>query len=194
MVTPATTVGILGYQGCIEPHEKLLASLGVPTLRVKTPQDLALVDRLIIPGGESTTMLRFIQRYGMENPLKDFSRSKPVWGICAGAILVAREVENPKQFSLNLMDIKAYRNFYGPQTESFTTALSPSNLTKPIEAHFIRAPLLKKLPATAGRPETEQLATSNGEGVFFAQGKCWACSFHAELGSDPSLHQKFLSL
>lgn len=194
MVTPATTVGILGYQGCIEPHEKLLASLGVPTLRVKTPQDLALIDRLIIPGGESTTMLRFIEKYGIEAPLQEFAKTKPVWGICAGAILVAREVENPKQRALNLMDIKAHRNFYGPQTESFTTSLHPSNLTKPVKAHFIRAPLLQKLPATAGRPEVESLATNNGEEVFFAQGRCWACSFHVELGNDSSLHQKFLGV
>jgi 5'-phosphate synthase pdxT subunit len=139
-------------------------------------------------------MLRFIQKYGMVQPLQEFSTRKPVWGICAGAILVAREVENPKQSSLNLMDIKAHRNFYGPQTESFTTPLNPFNFSQPIEAHFIRAPLLQKLPATAGRPEVEQLATSNGEGVFFVQGRCWACSFHAELGSDPALHQKFLTL
>lgn len=187
-------VGILGYQGCIEPHEKLLASLGVKTLRVKTPHDLSLVDRLIIPGGESTTMLRFIQKHEMEEPLKEFGRSNPVWGICAGAILVSREVENPKQESLNLIDLKAYRNYYGPQTESFTTPLTIPHLANPIESHFIRAPLLKKLPASAGRPEVQELASNNGEGVFFSQGRCWACSFHVELGNDPSLHRSFLAL
>ncbi len=194
MVSSAQTVGILGYQGCIEPHEEMFGSLGIHTLRVRTPHDLALVARLIIPGGESTTMLRFIRKHDMETPLQTFATTKPVWGICAGAILIAREVENPRQFSLNLIDIKAYRNFYGPQTASFTTSLNSSNLTNPIEAHFIRAPLLEKLPASAGRPEVVQLAAINETGVFYAQGRCWACSFHAELGDDPSLHEKFLSL
>jgi 5'-phosphate synthase pdxT subunit len=194
MVTPAHVVGILGYQGCIEPHEKLFASLGVKTLRVKTPEDLSVIDRLIIPGGESTTMLRFIQKHAMEEPLREFGKSNPVWGICAGAILVAREVENPKQPALNLIDIKAYRNFYGPQTESFTAPITISNLSKPIESHFIRAPLLRKLPATEGRPEVQELATQHGEGVFFSQGRCWACSFHVELGDDASLHRKFLTV
>lgn len=107
---------------------------------------------------------------------------------------MAREVENPAQASLNLMDIKAYRNYYGPQTESFSAPLTISILTKPIESHFIRAPLLEKLPASAKRSEVQQIASRNGEGVFFSQGRHWACSFHTELGSDTSLHQKFLEL
>jgi 5'-phosphate synthase pdxT subunit len=139
-------------------------------------------------------MLRFIDRNDIAQPLKLFSDSKPVWGICAGAILMARQVENPQQASLNLMDIKAYRNYYGSQTDSFSTPLTVSILPKPLEAHFIRAPLLEKLPASENRAEVQQLASRNGEGIFFSQGRHWACSFHVELGSDTSLHRRFLEL
>jgi 5'-phosphate synthase pdxT subunit len=195
--TPA--VGILSYQGCIAPHEELLAAIGVSVVRVRTEEDLQRVDRLIMPGGESTTMLRFIQRYNMAQPLQKFAQSHPVWGICAGSILAAREVCNPNQFSLNLIDIKAYRNFYGPQTASFTATLnvsepSPSNRTHALEAHFIRAPKLEPLPASTGRPPVQVVARHGDDGVFFMQGRIWASSFHVELGRDPKLHQIFCGI
>lgn len=136
----APRVGILGFQGCIEPHEEILATLGASTLRVTSPHDLTQIDRLILPGGESTTMLRFIKRFEMVPALQEFARHHPVWGICAGAILAARQVHNPSQSSLDLIDISAHRNFYGGQLDSFTTELQISCQEAPIRAHFIRAP------------------------------------------------------
>jgi 5'-phosphate synthase pdxT subunit len=189
-----TRVGILGFQGCIEPHEKMLHSLGVETVRVRTKEELASVDRLIIPGGESTTMLRFLKLYDLAPALKHFGRSKPIWGICAGSILLAREVHNPSQDSLQLINISAHRNFYGSQLDSFTTEIEVPGLNKPIAAQFIRAPLLNPLPASPDHPQANVLARLNDQPIFFAQGKVWACSFHVELGDDPSLHELFLQL
>lgn len=190
------TVGILGYQGCIEPHEAIFRRLGVDTGRVRTPADLKLVDRLILPGGESTTMLRFIKLHNMVEPLQQFARHHRVWGICAGAILAASEVTHPEQESLKLIDIVAHRNFYGSQLESFTTKLEIDICRTPVEAQFIRAPLLAPLAA----PDTTSARTAQplhvhaqhlGQPVFFSQGSVWACSFHVELGSDLTLHQAF---
>lgn len=191
----APRVGILGYQGCIEPHEAMLTKLSVPFERVRVPEDLARVDRLIIPGGESTTMLRFLSRMGMQAPLREFAEGHPVWGVCAGAILMARQVLNPEQPSLDLIDIRAYRNFYGSQTDSFTEKLKVS-LDEPysVEAHFIRAPLLEPLDPTAGRGPVEVCARRGEQVVFLRQGRIWACSFHVELGSDIALHSAFSKL
>ncbi len=189
----AQTVGILGYQGCIEPHEAIFTKLGVPFLRVRTVEELSQVDRLILPGGESTTMLKFLKLNAMIPAIRDFAKTKPVWGICAGAILAATEVVNPDQDSLKIIDIAAHRNFYGSQVESFSTSLRVQLLPKPIEAHFIRAPLLSK--PSSGSPSREGLTVQSyleEQPVFFTQGKVWACSFHVELGADTALHELFL--
>jgi 5'-phosphate synthase pdxT subunit len=189
-----STVGILGYQGCIEPHEELLSKIDVPHVRVLSPEDLSRVDRLILPGGESTTILKFIKAHGMMSPLREFAKSHPMWGICAGSILLANEVSNPDQDSLKVIDIAAHRNFYGPQTESFTTPIEVDFLRAPIEVHFIRAPLLAPTSTKTGTKSLKVHATFRGEPVFFSQGNIWACSFHAELGQDTSLHEAFLKL
>ena len=190
----AARVGILGFQGCIEPHEKMLRALGAEPVRVRTKEDLASVERLILPGGESTTMLRFLKLYDLIPAIQEFAKTKPVWGICAGAILLAKTVHNPEQQSLDLINISAHRNFYGSQLESFTIPLSIAGLANPITAQFIRAPLLNSLPPATGQGTAEVLATLDQQPVFFAQGKTWACSFHVELGDDPSLHELFLRL
>lgn len=188
-------VGILGYQGCIEPHEVLLRQINIPSIRVTKPEHLAQVDRLIIPGGESTTMLKFLQLHSMVSPILEFARKHPVWGICAGAILVASEVASPTQESLKLIEIAAHRNFYGSQLDSFTTTLAVDILDKPIQAHFIRAPLLSKLSKTSSsNPPVLIHSYHKDQPVFFSQGRIWACSFHVELGRDPLLHQKFVEL
>jgi 5'-phosphate synthase pdxT subunit len=187
-------VGILGFQGCIEPHERILHALGAETVRIRTKEDLASVDRLILPGGESSTMLRFLKLYDLIPAIQTFSKNNPVWGICAGAILVARTVQNPSQQSLGLLNISAHRNFYGSQIDSFTTPLSIKGLTKPITAQFIRAPLLDALPPSEQFGSAEVLATLGDHPVFLAQGKVWACSFHVELGDDTTLHELFLRL
>lgn len=190
----SATVGILGFQGCIEPHEAMLSKLGASHLRVRCPEDLLLVSRLILPGGESTTMLRFISRCGMKPALQSFAQRHPVWGICAGAILMAREVSNPAQDSLALMDIAAHRNFYGCQLDSFTAALDVRGIPSPVEAQFIRAPLLSPLAPTAGRPAPSVESSLGSQPVLVSQGHLWACSFHVELGSSSALHKRFLSL
>ena len=187
-------VGILGYQGCIEPHEAIFRQLGIPSLRVRTPEDLARIDRLILPGGESTTMLRFIKRLDMKPALQRFADSHPVWGICAGSILAARCVLNPSQESLDLMDLEAHRNFYGSQLDSFAAALAIQGLPEPVEAHFIRAPLLKPLAPTSGRPTPIVESSLGGQPVFISQGHRWACSFHVELGQGSALHERFVKL
>jgi len=182
-------VGILGFQGCIEPHEKIFRSLGVDTLRVRTPDDLATIERLILPGGESTTMLRFIEDQKLRTPLKEFAKSRPVWGICAGAILAAHDVRSPEQDSLGIINITAYRNFYGSQLASFSTPLRVHGLAAPITAHFIRAPRLSSAEALS---TPTVLAYHERMPVFFEQANVWACSFHVELGEDTSLHELFL--
>jgi 5'-phosphate synthase pdxT subunit len=189
-----TRVGILGFQGCIEPHEIMLGKLGVATLRVRTKEDLSSVDRLILPGGESSTMLRFLKLYDLMGALKEFGRTKPTWGICAGSILLAQEVHNPEQDSLQLINISAHRNFYGSQLDSFTTQVAIAGLNRTVTAQFIRAPLLNPLLASTTQGEAQVLARLDAHPVFFAQNKIWATSFHVELGEDTSLHELFLKL
>jgi 5'-phosphate synthase pdxT subunit len=169
----------------------MLSRLGVESIRVKTTEDLSRVDRMILPGGESTTMLRFMKMYGLAPALKEFAATKPIWGICAGAILAAYSVSNPEQESLRLLNISAHRNFYGSQLDSFSTSLQVQGLEQPITAQFIRAPLLS--PADGLAP-AEVLAYNNNQPVFFAQKRVWASSFHVELGDDPRLHELFLKL
>lgn len=191
----ATSVGILGYQGCIEPHEKIFRALKVECIRVKVPADLKKIDRLILPGGESTTMLRFMKLYDMFSAVKDFSHSHPVWGICAGSILLAKEVTNPSQESLNLIDIKAHRNFYGSQLDSFNAEINIDLCDKPITAQFIRAPLLTPTSSDGVSENVLKIhAYYREQPVFFSQGSIWACSFHVELGSDLELHRAFLGV
>ena len=182
-------VGILGYQGCIEPHERLFQTLGAETCRVRTWEELATVDRLVLPGGESSAMLRFITMHGLAQPLQEFAKIKPVWGICAGAILLAHDVHHPQQDSLKLINISAHRNFYGSQLNSFSSSLTIKGLADPITAKFIRAPLLS--PAQ-GLTAPNVLACLDNQPVVFAQDTIWACSFHVELGDDTALHELFL--
>jgi len=192
-------VGILGYQGCIEPHEAICAKLGVSTRRVRSAEELTEVERLIIPGGESTTMLRFIEQTGTASAIQEFAKTRPVWGICAGAILSAQSVSNPTQRSLNLIDITAYRNFYGTQQGSFMGEIEVSETySSPtatrLLASFIRAPQLNPGPHTPGRSPLTVAARLAEQPVFFTQGHVWACSFHVELGSDTTLHEHFLAI
>lgn len=137
-------------------------------------------------------MLRFLKLYDLISPIQEFAKTHPVWGICAGAILAAKEVHHPSQESLNLIEISAYRNFYGSQLDSFTVPLSVSGLNKPIVAQFIRAPLLKELSHSPHSEPVRIMAKLEHQPVFLAQGKTWASSFHVELGEDPSFHELFL--
>jgi 5'-phosphate synthase pdxT subunit len=163
--------------------------LGAETRKVRRPDDLTMVDRLVLPGGESTTMLALLDKSGLGPALLDFGRAHPVWGICAGAILIAREVEHPRQRSLGLIDIIAHRNHYGPQTESFTAEVTIDLFPGPMKVDFIRAPLLKPLSNSV-----TVHARHDGVAVLMRQGRVMASSFHAELGEDTRLHRHFLDL
>jgi 5'-phosphate synthase pdxT subunit len=181
------TVGILAVQGCIAPHEEKLHELGVTSKRVLDANDLNLVDGLILPGGESTTMLKLLDSRDMWNSLKKFCASKPSWGVCAGAILLATTVQNPRQKSLGAIEICAQRNAYGSQRESFkgSVCLVPSMYK--LTADFIRAPALEALSERA-----ETLAIWEGNAVAFRQNLCMVTAFHTELGNDSFMHQLFL--
>lgn len=187
---PNSGIGVLALQGCVDPHLERLRSLGINTLKVTTKHDLVNLDGIILPGGESTTMLRLLRRDGMFEALKEFANQKPTWGICAGAILLAQTVVSPEQESLDVMEIKATRNYYGSQIESFNTELTIPKISQtPISADFIRAPLLTPL---SDRVET--IATHNDQSVMLKQENLLACAFHVELHSELLLHKYFADM
>ena len=182
-------VGILALQGAIEPHIKMLEGLGTTCLKITTPQQLENIERLLMPGGESSTMLKLLDKTGLSKAITEFSKTRTVWGICAGAILIAKEVLHPKQNSLGLINIRAHRNHYGSQLESFKTKLNISSLGIEIEADFIRAPLLEPLDKSV-----QVLATHNQTAVLLKKDNIIASSFHTELGTNNKLHQWFLNV
>ncbi len=185
------TIGVLAIQGDFDAHRRRLEQLGAQTLLVKKPEQLDTVDALVIPGGESTTFLKFLERGGFLEKLRDFVRAKPAFGTCAGAILLAREVENPPQASLGALDVSIRRNAYGRQRESSIrfgkTKLGPGD--EPLEMVFIRAPRLERLGAGV-----EVLATDGDDPVLVRQGRIMASTFHPELSEDTRVHAAFLKL
>jgi 5'-phosphate synthase pdxT subunit len=179
-------IGVLALQGDFDAHRKRLEELGAEVLLVKRPGQLDDIDGLIIPGGESSTFLKLLGEAGFAK-LKDFVRLKPTFGTCAGAILLAKEVENPHQTGLGALDIRIRRNAYGRQLESSIRAGLFGG--SPIEMVFIRAPKIERLG-----PLVEVLATEGKDPVVVRQGKTMAATFHPELSDDPRVHQAFLSL
>jgi pyridoxal 5'-phosphate synthase pdxT subunit len=180
-VTPAPLVGVLALQGGFAAHARVLRSLGTEVREVRTPRDLEGLDGLVMPGGESTTMTLGIEREGLAEPLRAFS--KPIFGTCAGLIMLDRE-------HLGLMDIVAERNAFGRQLHSFEEDLSFPDLIPPgppVRAVFIRAPWV----ASHGG-EVDVLASVDGHPVAVQQGRLLAISFHPELGDDDRLHRAFL--
>ena len=184
-----TSVGVLALQGCVEPHMQRLRSLGCEVVYVREANDFTSIERLILPGGESTTMLRLIDRNNLKQSLNEFAKSKPIWGVCAGAILMAAEVRHPEQRSLGFMNIRAKRNHYGSQVESFSAQIEIAVLGCSPEVDFIRAPRLQPLS-----PKVEVLARHRSEAVLLRQDRHLASSFHIELRPDNSLHEFFLSI
>ena len=189
------TLGILALQGAYEAHAKILASLDVSTRLIRTPDQLFTpegtpsVDGLIIPGGESTTMLKFLERNGFLESLSSLVRTLPTFGTCAGAILLANDVQNPPQISLAALDITIERNAYGRQIDS-SILTAPTELgPDPLEMVFIRAPKIERVG-----PEVEVLATEGGVPVAVRQGRVMAATFHPELSDDTRVHQSFLDL
>ena len=183
------TVGILALQGAYEAHAKTLLSLGITTKLIRTPDELAHLDGLIIPGGESTTMLKFLERNDFFATLQTFVQTTPTFGTCAGAILLAKDVQHPAQTSLAALDITVERNAYGRQIDS-TILTAPTKLPgAPLEMVFIRAPRI-----TRTGPHVETLATRDGFPVLVREGHLLAATFHPELGHDLRVHQLFLDL
>ena len=179
-------IGVLALQGDFDAHRKRLEELGAEVVLVKNPQQLDEIDGLVIPGGESGTFLKLLGSAGFEK-LKQFVRVKPTFGTCAGAILLAREVENPKQAGLGALDIDIRRNAYGRQIDSSIRQGLLGN--DPIEMVFIRAPKIERVG-----PAVEVLATEGNDPVVVRQGNVMAATFHPELSEDSRVHKAFLDL
>jgi len=188
-VTASTTIGVLALQGAYDAHVRTLTALGATPRLVRLPPDLNGLDGLILPGGESTTMLRFLDRNGFFEILRTYVKSTPTFGTCAGAILLATHVEAPAQRSLAALDITVERNAYGRQIDSSILTAPTSLPGPPLEMVFIRAPRI-----TRTGPAVETLATRDGFATLVRSGHILAATFHPELSTDPRVHQLFLTL
>ena len=182
-------VGILAVQGDFAMHAAMLDRIGVPWKLVKHVEDFAGIDALILPGGETTTMLKFLTERKIADAIKGFANeNKPVFGTCAGAILMAKEVLNPEQERLGLMDISVERNAYGRQMDSSVQqAECPEVSDELIEMVFIRAPIIRRVGEGV-----KVLGRSQGLPVLVEQGKLLAATFHPELTADETIHRYFL--
>jgi len=180
------TIGVLALQGDFDAHRKRLEELGAKVVLVKRPEQLDEIDGLVIPGGESSTLLKLLGKPGFDK-LKQFVHSKPTFGTCAGAILLADEVENPKQASLGALDITIRRNAYGRQVDS--SIREGEFLNDPIEMVFIRAPKIERVG-----DHVEVVAKEGNDPVMVRQNKTLAATFHPELSDDHRVHEFFLDL
>jgi 5'-phosphate synthase pdxT subunit len=179
-------IGVLALQGDFDAHRRRLEELGAEVVLVKNPDQLDEIDGLVIPGGESSTFLRLLGEAGFAK-LKQFVHAKPTFGTCAGAILLASEVENPKQSGLGAIDIGIRRNAYGRQLDS---SIREGKLAdSPIEMVFIRAPKIERVGKGV-----EVIATEGNDAVAVRQEKVMATTFHPELSDDPRVHRAFLDL
>ena len=183
------TVGVLALQGAFAKHQEALEVLGVATLQVRKPEDLLLCDGLIIPGGESTTILTQMKFIELINPVLEFAKTKPIFGTCAGLILMSKEVLNFSQEPFGILDVVVERNAYGRQIASFSTEIDIPSLMNKCGAFFIRAPRIVRCG-----PNVQILATYEDEPVLVQQGHHLGATFHAELTSDTLLHEYFLSI
>jgi pyridoxal 5'-phosphate synthase pdxT subunit len=181
-------IGVLALQGDFDAHRRRLEELGAEVVLVKKPEQLNEIDGLVIPGGESGTFLKLLGEDGFAK-LKDFVRAKPTFGTCAGCILLATDVENPKQVGLGALDITVRRNAYGRQIDSSIREGQFLNDNEPIEMVFIRAPRIERLGKGV-----EVIATEGKDPVLVRKGKTLAATFHPELSDDRRIHQYFLDL
>ena len=184
-------IGVLALQGDFDAHRKRLERLGAEVVLVKKPEQLDGIDGLVIPGGESGTFLKLLGEAGFEK-LKQFVTAKPTFGTCAGAILLASEVENPKQAGLGAIDIGIRRNAYGRQVDSSIREgqlLQEKLGTSSLEMVFIRAPRIERVG-----PGVVVMATEGSDPVAVRQGKVMAATFHPELSNDTRVHQAFLDM
>jgi 5'-phosphate synthase pdxT subunit len=184
-------IGVLALQGDFDAHRRRLQELGAEVVLVKKPEQLDNLDGLVIPGGESGTFLKLLGDTGFEK-LKQFVRLKPTFGTCAGAILLAAEVENPKQSGLGALNIRIRRNAYGRQLDSSIRQgrfLQQNRGDAPLEMVFIRAPKIEHIG-----PGVEVIATEGTDPVAVRQGRAMAATFHPELSDDTRIHRAFLEL
>ncbi len=182
-------IGILALQGAFLEHEKALEKCGADSVQVRTPQEITRIDGLIIPGGESTTIGRLIQEFKLEETLLEKAREgMPMWGTCAGMILLAREIADSDQFRLGLMDMRVKRNAFGRQVDSFESDLQVEGVGN-TRGVFIRAPFAEKVWG-----EARVLAEYQGKAVAVQQGPLLTTAFHPELTEELDIHQYFLSL
>ncbi len=191
-------IGVLALQGAFREHRQMLERMGVSTREVRKPDELAGLDGLIIPGGESTTIGKIAEAYGLIEPVRELGQAGlPIWGTCAGMILVARDI-GPEQPYIPLIDIKVRRNAFGRQVDSFETDLDVPALpadgrrdaSAPFHAIFIRAPLIE----STGMGVEPLAELDDGTIVAAQQGNLLVTSFHPELTGDPRFHELFLSL
>lgn len=180
------TVGVLALQGDYHAHVRAIQRAGGKAIEVRTRADLDASDGLVIPGGESTTMLKLIDYEDMYEPLRKFGLKKPIFGTCAGAILIAKEVSHPEQRSFDLMDIGIERNAYGRQIDSRIGQLESEEFGN-LEAIFIRAPIIRRVGKGV-----HVIASYQGDPVFVEEGMHMAATFHPELTGDTSIHGRFL--
>ena len=187
MAHAGTRVGVLALQGDFEAHSRAIERAGAQPVEVRTSAELDSVDGLIIPGGESTTMLKLINLEGLFEPLRSYGLSRPIFGTCAGAILLATGVTNPAQASLGLIDMDVERNAYGRQVDSQIGRLKLAGDGAEMEVVFIRAPIIRRM----GK-HTRVLAEYHGDPVLVEQGRHMAATFHPELTRDSTIHRMFV--
>ncbi len=184
-------VGVLALQGDFQAHQRALARAGAEAVEVRSSSDLEGIEGLVIPGGESSTMMKLLAEEKLLEPLRQFGRERPIFGTCAGAILLASHIVNPPQASLGLMDMDVERNAYGRQLDSRITHLQPEGVEGgtegDLEAVFIRAPIIRRV----GR-DAKVLARYQGDPVLVEQGRHLAATFHPELTDDSRVHLMFL--
>ena len=186
-------VGVLALQGDFQAHERALVRAGAEPVEVRSAADLESVEGLVIPGGESSTMMKLLEEEKLLDPLREFGRQRPIFGTCAGAILLASQVAKPPQPSLGLMDIEVERNAYGRQLDSRIARLQlipgsqPEGSEGELEAVFIRAPIIRRVGKDA-----KVLASYQGDPVLVEQGRHLAATFHPELTDDSRVHLMFL--
>jgi pyridoxal 5'-phosphate synthase pdxT subunit len=182
-------IGVLAIQGDFDAHASALRDAGAEAVLIRKPEELATIDGLIIPGGESTTFLKFLARDGFLSALQDFVQKKPTFGTCAGCILLAKEVLNPAQESLAVLDATVERNAYGRQNDSAILEAQTRLEGGPLEMIYIRAPRIVRTDA-----DVEVLAERDGFPALVRQRHILAATFHPELSADRRVHQLFVDL
>ena len=185
--TKLPRIGVLAIQGNYASHAQALTEAGATPIEVRKPEQLDGLNGLVLPGGESTTMLKFLEKHSFFEVLQKFCGSKPVFGTCAGVILLAREVLNPPQRSLGLLDAVIERNAYGRQVDSVIVTAETALAGGPLEMVFIRSPRISQIG-----PGVEVLARREGFPVLVRQNNILAATFHPELSQDRRVHRLFV--